>query len=86
LWLGGKTQIAYIREGKLFGVDLHSGDRGLEIGEPRLLFGGRRIPFDSDAALAATSDGQRLLIAVPVETSSPSLTVVTNWAAELEKK
>jgi eukaryotic-like serine/threonine-protein kinase len=87
LWLGRGSQIAYLQDGKLFGVDLRSGDHGLEIGAPRPLFGGRRIPGAPDTTVAATGDGQRLLIAVPVgEAASPALTVVTNWQAELERK
>ena len=36
---------------------------------------------------AASSDGQRFLIGVPVgEESSTPLTVVVNWTAELKKK
>lgn len=53
-----------------FGFDPGAG--GFEIGKPGPLFGGRQIPVGSVPAVAATADGQRLLIAVPVsETVSP---------------
>ena len=53
-----------------FGFDPGAG--GFEIGKPGPLFGGRQIPVGSVPAVAATADGQRLLIAVSVsETVSP---------------
>ena len=73
-------------------VPINSGTR-LNAGRPRALF---EIPPDARPWLqggvdqreyAASSDGQRFLIGVPVgEESSTPLTVVVNWTAELKKK
>ncbi|PYT58963.1 MAG: hypothetical protein DMG35_15905 [Acidobacteria bacterium] len=77
---------------KLMAVPINSGTR-LNAGRPRALF---EIPPDARPWLqggvdqreyAASSDGQRFLIGVPVgEESSTPLTVVVNWTAELKKK
>jgi len=62
-----------------------SPDLTVEVGAPRLLFGGKPLPFNT--ALDITSDGKRILMAVPTgESGSHSLTLVTNWTAALGKK
>jgi len=98
----GGTQAEWRRDGhelfyrapdrKLMAVPINSGTN-LDAGRLRTLF---EIPRDAGPWLqgsvdqreyAASSDGQRFLIGVPVgeETSAP-FTVVVNWTAELKKK
>jgi hypothetical protein len=59
------------------------GDRGLreaEIEEPRPRSG------EHDVRYAATPDGQRFLVNTVIDQPTrPALTVILNWAAELEK-
>jgi hypothetical protein len=55
----------------------------MRLGAPRPIFGGKsppRGPFDT------TSDGKRLLFAVPVEDSaSAQIRFVSDWRADLAK-
>lgn len=57
-------------------------------GSPKPLFDTRTNPFFAGARLYdVTNDGQRFVIIIPVEESSPSpLTVVLNWTAGFKKE
>ena len=85
-WLGDGHQIAYVQSGdrKLVVVDLRIQGPSFEVGASRTAFGGRPVP---NGSLAVTRDGKRLLVAIPIDDqASPQLEVVSNWAAELNKK
>ena len=61
-------------------VEVKTGGSTFEAGAPKLLFESRGRAFD------ATADGQRFLVAIPVEeTTSTPITVVLNWTAGLRK-
>jgi hypothetical protein len=84
-WLGGGKEICYTdHEGKVFAVPVTDSGAGLRIGSRRPLFGGQDLP----AVLGAfTRDGERYLGATPVAGDTGAvLTLVTNRAAELEKR
>jgi hypothetical protein len=65
-------------------VDTRSGASGLEFGIPRLLFTSKLI---SPGACDATSDGQRFLCLLKVESEARDnqLTVILNWRATLRR-
>jgi Tol biopolymer transport system component len=86
LWSADGRQILYLQspDRKLVAVDVTVKDGSLEIGGSHTLFGGQPIP---DAPIALAHDGKRLLGAVASDDRAGlQLTLVTNWAAELEKK
>ena len=84
-WLGDGRQIAYLSpDRKLIAVDVRFQGATLEIGGSHPLFGGRPLP---EGPFDVTHDGKRILVAVAVdENISSQLTLVTNWAAEIQKK
>ena len=80
-WRRDGKELFYNSGGKLMAVDVKVSGSGFEPGVPKLLFekGGGSI-FD------VSGDGQRFLIPVLVEESSPEpITVVLNWTADLKR-
>jgi Tol biopolymer transport system component len=92
-WLSGGREIAYINaERKLKIVKVEGQGNSFDIGESRVLFGGKPLPAlphhpeDWDVPVYITSDGKRILLPVPIQgDASRSLTLVTNWTAALQK-
>ena len=56
-----------------------------EADAPRPLFETRLEVAEFRQTYAASADGNRFLLNIPVETSAPPLTVVLNWPALLKK-
>jgi eukaryotic-like serine/threonine-protein kinase len=93
---GGGTQPRWPRDGKelfyvapggkLMAVEVTAGER-FEAGTPRALFQ-MRLALDWDLNhYSVTADGQRFLVTTPAgEAVSPTITVVLNWPAALEKR
>jgi len=81
-WYGGDDEIWYTdRDGKFFAVPVTKSGGGIEVGKARPLFGGQSMPVD---VATFTRDGKRLLGAARRASSTgPVLTLVTNFAAEL---
>jgi dipeptidyl aminopeptidase/acylaminoacyl peptidase len=78
IWTGGYVTAA---PGPVLSVDVET-TPSFKAGTPRVLF----TPRQDLAGIAATRDLQRFLAAVPVEgTVHPSITVVLNWQAMLER-
>jgi dipeptidyl aminopeptidase/acylaminoacyl peptidase len=91
-WVRGGAQLVYINnQHRLVAVDIRASGQRLEVGHAHVLFGGRPLPaLPSDASSYAppvylTADGNRVLLPVPLEGSALSLTVVSNWIAQLKK-
>ena len=92
-WLNGGSQLAYINaERKLILVNVNVKGQEFALGESHLLFGDKPLPSlphnreGWDVPVYITPDGKRILLPVPVETNgSPSLTLVTNWTAALQR-
>ena len=84
-WRGAGTEIFYLDlEGKFFAVPVTESSARLEIGARRPLFGGQVLALGPSDF---THDGKRFLTAVTVAGDTGlELTLVTNWASELEKK
>ncbi len=92
-WVRGGSELVYINaDRKLVAVGVRAKGQGLDIGRAHVLFGGHPLPalpcdpttYGSPVYL--TPDGKRILLPVPLlESSSPSLTLVTNWMSELKK-
>jgi hypothetical protein len=71
----------YNSAGKLMAVDVKANGSSFEPGVPKLLFE-RSSAGDFDVS----RDGQRFLIPVLVEESSPEpITVILNWTADLKR-
>ncbi len=83
-WRQDGKEILYVtREKKLVGVPVDiRGDR-LQIGQSNPLFMDRILPNYTN--LAISQDGQRFLMAIPVEEQAPPVTLVTNWTATLQR-
>jgi hypothetical protein len=65
-------------------VDLKAGST-IETGAPHVLFQPR---FQTDLVVSqylATHDGQRFVLAEPVDRATDAITVVVNWAAGLKR-
>ena len=79
-WSRDGKELFYTNGGKLMSVEVKTGGSTFEAGTPTLLFESRGRTYD------ASADGQRFLVAVPVEeaTSTP-ITVVLNWTTDLKK-
>jgi len=83
-WVDGGRRIIYADlEGKAVSVDITILGANLTIGTPRPIFGGRPL----SGVPAITSDGRRLLMAVPLEgTTSSTLVLITDWTAGLQNR
>jgi Tol biopolymer transport system component len=80
-WRGDGKELFYISRGKLMAVDVKVVGSNFEAGVSRQLF---EIPRSVD--FEVSGDGQRFLIPVPVEETSPTpITVVLNWTADLKR-
>ena len=80
-WRRDGKEIFYIFGGKLMAVDIKVAESGLVPSNPRLLF-----EKSGAGGFDVTGDGQRFLVLVPAEQSSPEpITVLLNWAADLKR-
>jgi len=80
-WRGDGKELFYNSGGKLMAVDVKVVGSNFEAGVPRLLF---EIP--RSGGFEVSGDGQRFLIPVPVEETSPTpIKVVLNWTADLKR-
>jgi eukaryotic-like serine/threonine-protein kinase len=82
-WPRGGKEIFYVRpDNMLMAVEVKMGAT-LQVGVPRPLFPIRRMGV---RGYDVTSDGNRFLVATPIDESDPSLvTVVMNWSEELKR-
>jgi eukaryotic-like serine/threonine-protein kinase len=74
LALDDELMAVAVRTGGTFGAD-----------SPRALFETRLPVSDLRQAYSVSPDGQRFLLTVPMETASPSMTLVQNWQMGLKK-
>jgi Tol biopolymer transport system component len=83
-WRHDGDEILYVtRERKLVGLPVvDRGDR-LEIGKSYPLFA-NNIIVNHDS-MAISKDGQKFLMAIPVEEQAGPVTLVTNWSATMER-
>lgn len=83
-WRGDGKELFYLGlDGKMMALSVNLGTI-LETSVPRGLFQTRIRPDPRQDQYCVTHDGQRFLLAEPVETSSV-ITVVVNWAAGLKR-
>jgi dipeptidyl aminopeptidase/acylaminoacyl peptidase len=90
-WRHDGRELFYIApEGKVMAVQLKSDGNNFEAANPSPLFDTRLLlagPPTNGGDYAITNDGQRFLINVPIEESSPApFVVVQNWTAALKNK
>jgi Tol biopolymer transport system component len=80
-WRRDGKELFYFSGGKLMAVDVKAGGSSFEPGVPKLLF-----EKNGTRNYDVSGDGQRFLVAVPVEESSTEpITVVLNWTADLKR-
>jgi hypothetical protein len=91
-WRGDSKELFYYAADERIMAVPVSGATTLEVGTPVPLFSARMLGGPSTVAgfraqYDVTADGQRFLLNVPVDedASSPTITVVLNWAAGLRK-
>ena len=89
-WRADGKELFYLSaDRKLMAVDVNEGDGTITFASPKPLFEIRVLLAASapgSVVYAPTGDGQRFLVIVPVEESSPSpLAVVMNWTSGLKK-
>ena len=69
---------------QLMAAEVRTGDNQVEVGAVRKLFGG--IPLSPNQLWDVSSDGQRILVAVPLNPkASEPVTLLQNWTAALKK-
>jgi hypothetical protein len=84
-WRGDGRELFYVApNGRLMAVDVRAkGDR-IDVGLPAALFSGVN-PDPTEDHYAATADGQRFLVPVPVgEDAGMRIHVVTDWTSLLK--
>jgi hypothetical protein len=64
-------------------VDLDLSGAEPKIGKSRIAFPG--VDISAMRNYTVSSDCKRLLAGVPLRTTTPRMTLVTNWAAKLKK-
>jgi len=80
-WRRDGKELFYFSGEKLMAVDVKAGGSSFEPGVPKLLF-----EKNGTRNYDVSGDGQRFLVAVPVEeSSSEPITVVLNWTADLKR-
>jgi len=86
-WRADGKELFYIGpDKKLMAVDLKSEAGGIQVGTPRILFELRVSNLPGPPYYDVTRDGQRFLINVAGEETTPTpMTVVMNWNAALKK-
>ena len=74
IWGRDGKELFYTNGGKLMSVEVKTGGSTFEVGTPKLLFESRGRTYD------ASADGQRFLVNVQQQGSSPApLSVTVNW-------
>ena len=86
-WRGDGKELFYIGpDKKLMAVDIKSDADGIQAGAPRALFDLRIGNLPGSPYYDVTHDGQRFLVSVVGEETTPTpMTVVMNWTADLKK-
>ena len=87
-WSGTGKELFYAGpDRKLMVVEVTEDGSNFTAGSPKPLFDTRTTPFFAGARFYdVTNNGQRFVMVIPVEESSPSpLTVVLNWTAGVKK-
>jgi Tol biopolymer transport system component len=84
-WRGDGKELFYVSlDERLMTVEVRTGEAGLEVSLPTVLFEARLTDPIRDE-YAVTADGQRFLVRVPIEDETAmSMHVVLNWTSLLE--
>jgi Tol biopolymer transport system component len=89
-WRGDGQELFYVSpDDQLMAVEVRTGDAGLEVSLPTVLFELEAEAMDPVVdEYAVSADGQRFLVIVPVEqeTAAMSMHVVLNWTSLLEQQ
>ncbi len=84
-WRGDGKELFYLSlDGKLMAVDIKATST-VETGLPRLLFQTHIRTSGLSDQCQASHDGQRFLLAEPVDEATAAITVLTNWTAALRR-
>ena len=78
MWRKDGREIFYsAADGNLTAVPVTLGENSIEFGRPEPLFAGQASPFS--ARYEVSDDGQRFLVARPVNPAGAGITVILNW-------
>jgi len=84
-WRADGKELFYVLGEKLMAVDVKTDSEIFEAGAPKPLFDVRLQPPIWRTRYQVAANGQRFLVNVPVDASSPSpITVVLNWASGMK--
>jgi eukaryotic-like serine/threonine-protein kinase len=83
LWRGDSKELYYVSpDGKIMSVEIKPGAT-LQTGAPKILFESRLRPDPLLDQYGVTNDGQRFLVAEPLQLAPKPITVVLNWSSLL---
>jgi len=88
VWRGDGKELFYVSsDRKMMSVEVNGEGSSFERGTPKFLFDLHIPSFNTpQAQFAVTPDGQKFLIAKPVdEDTSAPITVVLNWTSDLKR-
>lgn len=84
MWRRDGRELFFVSDDqKFYAVDVRAGST-LEFGTPRFLFDMPANVFNARNSYVPSRDGQRFLVNMLLESSTSSISVVTNWTAELK--
>jgi hypothetical protein len=85
-WRGDGKEIYFLSlQGDVMAVDVSLKNDGPQLGIPRVLFRSPTTPSGTSEQYVSSADGKRFLIAVPVQSEAPPLTVLMDWPRFLRR-
>ncbi len=83
-WRHDGKELFYVEGKRLMAVDVTTDGPRFQPGTPKPLFEVRLPPNGFRSRYQVAANGQKFLAVVPLESTSPPITVVTNWIAGLK--
>jgi eukaryotic-like serine/threonine-protein kinase len=83
-WRRDGKELFYVEGKRLMAVAVTADGPRFQPGTPKPLFEVRQQSFGFRSRYQVAANGQKFLVVVPLESTSPPITVVTNWIAGLK--
>ncbi len=84
-WRHDGKELFYVEGKRLMAVDVAADGPRFQAGTPKPLFDVRLQSIGLRSRYQVAANGQKFLVVVPLESTSPPITVVTNWMAGLKR-
>ena len=84
-WRRDGKELFYVEGKRLMAVDVNTEGQNFDFGIPKPLFEVRLEVEGRRSRYQVAANGQKFLVNVPLESTSPPITVVTNWTAGLKR-